>query len=167
MQTVLTQLNAVPGVVGSMLCDGDGRCVAQAFPSLFDATLLGEAARVVADGTAGLELSAEAASVVDFRYGESRLLLKALARGTLLVLCSQDTNPQFLTPSLTVAASKLARLQAAPSTTPAPPTAVPVTAPAAPGDEVGGRRSPKLGVPAPTRGLEELHRRLSASKGPK
>lgn len=162
MQTVLTQLNAVPGVVGSMLCDADGRCVARAFPSLFDAGLLADAARVVADGAAGLELSADTASVVDLRYGEARLLLKALARGTLLVLCSQDTNPQFLTPSLTVAATKLGKLQAAPST--APVSAAPNAVAA---DEPGGRRSPKLGVPAPTRGLEELHRRLSLPKGSK
>ena len=36
MQVVLRQMNAVPGVFGSLACDGDGRLLAQAFPPSYE-----------------------------------------------------------------------------------------------------------------------------------
>ena len=36
MQALLRQLNAVPGVVGTMVCDQDGRVLAHAFPPMVE-----------------------------------------------------------------------------------------------------------------------------------
>jgi predicted regulator of Ras-like GTPase activity (Roadblock/LC7/MglB family) len=137
MQTVLTQLNGVPGVVGTLLCDGDGRLLAQTFPPLFDGALLQQAATVVADGAIGLETTSGAVGLLDFRYGEARLVVKPLERARLLVLCAKDTNLQLLLISASVAAKKLVPLvqeaaaRAAPATAPAVAAAAPEPARAA------------------------------------
>jgi predicted regulator of Ras-like GTPase activity (Roadblock/LC7/MglB family) len=124
MQTVLTQLNGVPGVVGTLVCDGDGRLLAQTFPPLFDGALLQQAATVVSDGAIGLETTSGAVGLLDFRYGEARLVVKPLERARLLVLCAKDINLQLLLISASVAAKKLAPLveeaaRAAPASAPA------------------------------------------------
>ncbi len=133
MQTVLTQLNGVPGVVGTLVCDGDGRLLAQTFPPLFDGALLQQAATVVSDGAIGLETTSGAVGLLDFRYGEARLVVKPLERARLLVLCAKDINLQLLLISASVAAKKLAPLvqeAAARAATPAAPAAVAAAAPA-------------------------------------
>ena len=169
-QTILAQLNTVPGISGSLLCDDEGRCVAHVVPSRYGDDLLALAARLVADARAGLGAASSDVSSLDFRFGDSRLVLRPLVEGTLLVICSPDTNPYFLAPSLAAAGVRLAKLHfdtPPPMTAPPPPAraAAPAAqasvAPAAvQAAETTGRRHPKLGVPAPTRGLEELYRRL-------
>lgn len=131
MQTVLTQLNGVPGVVGTLLCDDEGRLLAQTFPPLFEGVLLQQAATAVADGAIGLETTSGAVGLLDFRYGEARLVVKPLERARLLVLCAKNINLQLLLISASVAAKRLAPLvqQAARTATPAPPAAAPAPAP--------------------------------------
>jgi predicted regulator of Ras-like GTPase activity (Roadblock/LC7/MglB family) len=162
MQTVLSQLNAVPGVIGSLVCDEDGRLLANVFPPLFDAELLGDAARCLADGVAGLDFSPDTSQDLDLRFGEARIVVRPLPRATLLVLCSKATNHQFLALSASVAVTKLARLRNAPAAE--APEAIEVKPPAAPSPAPqAGQAAPPQGkrVPLPAKGLEELRRRLS------
>jgi predicted regulator of Ras-like GTPase activity (Roadblock/LC7/MglB family) len=164
MQTVLSQLNSVPGVIGSMACDKAGRVLAQAFPPLFDGALLQDAARVLADGSVGLDLANEGAELLDFRYAEARLSVKTFPGALLLVLSGRTTNLQFLNLSLSLAAAKLTKLQAPAAPPPAAAAPADAVGPAAGGDKDRARRARR--VAAPTRGLEELRRRLGAAKGP-
>jgi len=125
MDTVLAQLNGVPGVVGSLVCDAEGRVLSQAFPPLFDASLLGEAATALADSVVGLEMMTGAVNVLDFRFADSRVVVKPLSGAMLVMLCAKSINVQMLHISASVATKKLAKLvqdaQApAPSGTPAP-----------------------------------------------
>lgn len=161
MQTVLSQLNSVPGVIGSMTCDRTGKVLAQAFPPLFDGALLQEAARAIADGAAGLDLAGEGVDLLDFRFAEARLSVKPFAESMLLVLSGRATNLQFLTLSVSLAAAKLARHEPAPAPAPVPAAAPPPAEGAvarARGDGPAARR-----VAAPSKGLEELRRRLGVS----
>jgi predicted regulator of Ras-like GTPase activity (Roadblock/LC7/MglB family) len=135
MQTLLGQLNTVPGVVGSMLCDSEGRVLAQAFPPYFDEAILLQAAEVLADAPTGLESVTGKMLSIELRFAESRVVLKPLAGAHLVLLCTAQANPQLLNISTSVAVPKLEKLVAAhfaEGSAPAPqpsPTQIPPPAP--------------------------------------
>lgn len=110
MESVLSQLNSTPGVVGSLMCDPEGHVIAQVFPPVFDADLLKDAATALVDSSAGLENVIGSVGTLDFRYGEARLVAKPIAGATLLVLCTKSINMQLLGLSLSVAIKKFEKL---------------------------------------------------------
>ena len=164
MRTVLSQLNSVPGVVGSLVCDVGGQLVAHVFPPVFDAAALQDVSRTLADGAMALDLSSETAELLDFRFKDGRLLAKPFSRSMLVVVCTKATNVQFLTLSVTAAVAKLDKLQPAPP----PATAHSPTAPAAASQVPPAGRAPAGAkkVAAPSSGLDELRRRLGEAAGP-
>lgn len=129
METLLANLNAVPGVVGSMICDAEGRVLGQAFPPAFDVARLGEAAAVLADGSVGLETVTGPIGLIDLRYGNARVVARPMPDGLLLLLCSKAVNLQLLMIEVSVTAKKLERMVAAPGERAAP---APEIAPAEP-----------------------------------
>lgn len=145
MRNVLTQLNAVPGVVGSLVCDRDGHLVAHAFPPLFEPSLLSAAAGVLADCRAGLETVAGSIGLLDLRYAHARILVRPLARAHLLLLGAASLNLHLLSISTSVAVPKLEKLLAADAAPPAP-----LVAPAA------------AEAPAPERRLYDAVQRIDA-----
>jgi predicted regulator of Ras-like GTPase activity (Roadblock/LC7/MglB family) len=164
METVLSQLNAVPGVIGSLVCDEDGRLLANAFPPLFDAGLLTDAARCLAAGVAGLDFSPDTSQDLDLRFGEARIVMRPLPGAVLLVLCSKATNHQFLALSASVAVTRLAKLRSAPQAAAAPPAAPGARedrASAPPASQPGQDKPASGRVPLPAKGLEELRKRLA------
>lgn len=131
METVLKQLNTVPGVVGSMVCDLDGSLVSKTFPSLFDDQVLSSAARILVDGAAGLETVTGKVGMIDLRYADARIVVRPLAGGHLVLLCAAQTNLQLLNISTSVAVPKLEKLVAArPSPAPPPAAVAPAAKPA-------------------------------------
>ena len=122
MQTLLENLNAVPGVVGSMICDVEGRVVGHAFPAEFDDAVLAGAAAVLADGSVGLQTVTGPIGLVDLRYGAARVVAKPLSHGLVLLLCEKSVNLQRLLIEVAVAGKRLERIA----------TAVEVAAPAEP-----------------------------------
>lgn len=143
MLSVLNQLNAVPGVVGSMVCDADGALVSNAFPPLFDDTALASAARVLADGATGLETVTGKVGMVDLRYGDARIVVRPMAGAHLVLLCAAQTNLQLLNISTSVALTKLEKLVAA---RPPPVVAAP---PPIPKKEKGKEKPPKAAKEPP------------------
>lgn len=129
MQALLATLNSMPGVMGSMVCDAEGRLRAHAFPEAFAAATLQEVATVVADGALGLETVTGRIDLVDLRYGETRLVVKPLEGGLVVLLCGRSANVPLLGISISVATKKLekllhppeARAAPAPAPRPAPP----------------------------------------------
>ena len=158
MQTVLSQLNSVPGVVGSLVCNLDGALVAQVFPPVFDSAALQEMSRTLADGATGLDLSSETTELLDFRYKDGRLLAKPFPGSMLVVVCTKATNVQFLMLSVTAAVAKLEKLRPASVTSPRG-TETRRATPAAEAGRGGDPRAKK--VAAPSKGLDELRRRLA------
>jgi len=112
MKTVLAQLNAVPGVVGSMVCGSDGRVMASAFPPVFDEAALDITARVLADGAIGLESATGKVTTLDLRFADSRLVLRPMAASHLVLLCTSQVNLQLVNISTAVAVPKLEKLVA-------------------------------------------------------
>lgn len=113
MQTVLNQLITVPGVVGGMVCDLEGALLSKTFPPLFDEAILANAARVLVDGTAGLETVTGKVGMVDLRYGDARIVVRPMTGAHLVLLCAAQTNLQLLNISTSVAIPKIERLIAA------------------------------------------------------
>lgn len=113
MREVLTQLNAVPGVVGSFVCGSGGELMVHAFPPLFDESIVRQASAAVADRNSGVRTAAGSFDLLDFRYNDGRIIIKPLSEAFLLLLCTKAINLQVLTISLNVAKGKLDSLIAA------------------------------------------------------
>ena len=57
MENVLKDINAVVGVTGSFVCNGEGQVSASALPDLFDETILSTVGRTMAQTMAGLAIA--------------------------------------------------------------------------------------------------------------
>lgn len=130
MQTLLGHLNAVPGVVGSLICGADGRLVAHAFPPVFDEGVLADVARTMAESTAGLGTFTGPVRLIDLRHANARIVARPMNGATLLFLCAPGMNLQPLEISASVAAPKIEKLVAsgvapAPAASPTPRAAAP------------------------------------------
>ncbi len=117
MQTLLTQLNTIPGVVGTLVCGADGKLLAQAFPSVFDGSTVADVAKTLAQSTAGLGTVSGTVRMLDLRYANARIVVRPVAGANLLFLCSPSVNLQPLAISASVAAAKLEELVAERSAT--------------------------------------------------
>jgi predicted regulator of Ras-like GTPase activity (Roadblock/LC7/MglB family) len=171
VQTVLSQLNTIPGVVGSFVCDRDGQIQAQMFPPVFGANSLLDAARTLADITDALDFTSEAAELLEVRFKAGWLLAKPFPDSVLVVLCTEATNVQLLAMAVGAGVAKLDKLRQGPSHPPDSTETVrrtapsPTPAPSALAHEVkqDGDSTHRKRVAAPTKGLEELRRRLAGA----
>jgi hypothetical protein len=112
-RAALSQLAAVPGVVGSMVFDGSGSVTFSEFPPVFDPPGLRElAARLCTDGYFQEWMAGDQA-VMDLQYGDGHVVVRALEGAWLLVLCTLQVNAQLLSMSLTQVLRRL-RLGAEP-----------------------------------------------------
>jgi predicted regulator of Ras-like GTPase activity (Roadblock/LC7/MglB family) len=109
MVGVLNQINSVPGIIGCMVCDEEGRPAAEKFPPLFDVSMMSEAAATLADSSQGLG----AAELLELRYNDARIVVRKMAQSFLVILCTKSVNMQLLSISLNVAVKKLDKLFAA------------------------------------------------------
>jgi predicted regulator of Ras-like GTPase activity (Roadblock/LC7/MglB family) len=138
---LLGQLNAVPGVIGSMISGERGQVLAQAFPPQVDAGAPARAAQVLADHAAGLPAIGGPVAMFSMRFGNGRLMVRPVGAGHLLVLCAPTVNPQPLALVAAATAPKLEQLLRpavppplpAPAATPAPVRIARVAPPPQPG----------------------------------
>ena len=110
MKDVLAQLNAVPGVIGSLVSDREGQLLAHAFPPSFDAGRLERAAAVLAERQPALDTVLGKVGLADFRYAEARVVVKGIGGGRLVFLCAPAVNLPFLGMSAAAVVPKLERL---------------------------------------------------------
>lgn len=121
MQATLQQLNAVPGVIGTMICDAEGGLLADAFPPTFDAGRLRKVASVLVGRTAALESSLGRTGTVDLRFGTARVVLQRGEGLRLVFLCDPAANLSLLGLSAAAALQRLAPAGAVPAPTAPPP----------------------------------------------
>lgn len=115
---LLGQLNAFPGVIGSLVCGDQGQVLAETFPASVDPAAPARAAQLLADHAGGLAAVGGPVAMLSLRFGGARILARPLGGGHLLVLCAPTVNAQPLTLLAAATAPKLERLLAPP---PAPP----------------------------------------------
>jgi predicted regulator of Ras-like GTPase activity (Roadblock/LC7/MglB family) len=130
---ILTQLNTVPGVVGSMVCDGQGKVVAHEFPPRFEVARLEQAAAAIADRSSGLDAAVGQVGTIDLRYAMARVIIRPVADGRLLFLCTPSVNLQTLLLSTSGAVRRLEALLAEGDA-----AAAPAAAPSAPAPRAAG-----------------------------
>jgi predicted regulator of Ras-like GTPase activity (Roadblock/LC7/MglB family) len=128
MQDILRYINSVEGVIGSAVFNDHGAVVDQAFPPIIDSNALKSAAGLVLECAHGLQI-AQSLDILDLRYAEGRIIIKAFPGALLCLLCAKNVNLQVLTITLNLAVKKLEALL---------PTAAPSPAAAAPAEEAGG-----------------------------
>jgi predicted regulator of Ras-like GTPase activity (Roadblock/LC7/MglB family) len=141
LASLLGQLNAFPGVVGSMVCDDQGKVLAEGFPPQVDPGASARAAKVLAEHAGGLGAVGGPVSMFSIRFGGARMLVRPIGTAHLLVLCSPAVNPQPLALVAATIAPKLERVLSPPVppvlpriTTPAPVVTAPPAPPPAPAE---------------------------------
>jgi hypothetical protein len=117
MEIILKDINAVVGVTGSFVCDGEGQVLAKALPGVFDEAMLSPVGRTMAQTIAGLRIA-------------RRLIVKSVEEGCLCILCVRRINVPLLNLTANVAVRKLEeKIRSTKSTTIAEPVAKPEPAP--------------------------------------
>lgn len=108
METILKDINAVVGVTGSFVCDGEGQIVAKLMPNSFDDNLLSPVGRTMAQTIAGLKIAQRCKiGDIDLVYDEGRIIVKSIDEGCLCILCVKRVNTPLLNLTVNVAAKKL------------------------------------------------------------
>jgi predicted regulator of Ras-like GTPase activity (Roadblock/LC7/MglB family) len=110
MQAIMLSLTSVPGVMGGMLSDDRGNVLAHSFPPVFDLATLKGAAEMLMDNTEGLQEATGGVKLFDMRFELGRVLVKALPRMFLVMLCQPTVNVQLLSISINVAIKKIEKL---------------------------------------------------------
>jgi predicted regulator of Ras-like GTPase activity (Roadblock/LC7/MglB family) len=111
MENILKDVNAVVGVMGSLVCDDNGQVLARSLPDVFDEASLSPVGRTMAQTLAGLRLARRRkVNGMDLVYGEGRLVVKNLRGGHLCILCMPTINVPLLNLTANVAAKKLATM---------------------------------------------------------
>lgn len=109
MQDILRYINSVEGVIGSAVFDEHGAVVDHAFPPIIDANSLKDAAGMVLECVHGLQIS-QTLDILDLRYAEGRIIIKAFPGALLYLLCAKNLNLHVLTITLNLAVKKLEAL---------------------------------------------------------
>ena len=106
MQDILHHINSVDGVIGSAVFSDKGEVLIQAFPALIDASALKKVANLTLECIHGLQI-AQTLDILDLRYAEGRIIIKAFPGALLCLLCSKSINMQVLSITLNLATKKL------------------------------------------------------------
>jgi predicted regulator of Ras-like GTPase activity (Roadblock/LC7/MglB family) len=131
MEIILKDINAVVGVTGSFVCDGEGQVLAKALPGVFDEAMLSPVGRTMAQTIAGLRIARRRkVGDLDLLYDQGRLIVKSVEEGCLCILCVRRINVPLLNLTANVAVRKLEeKIRSTKSTTIAEPVAKPEPAP--------------------------------------
>jgi predicted regulator of Ras-like GTPase activity (Roadblock/LC7/MglB family) len=99
-QAALRQLAAVPGVVGSLVFDATGAVTHFEFPLTFDQGALQQLARQLAGDAFLRDWLGGGQAVMELRFVDGHVVVRALQDGWLLVLCTLQVNLPRLALSL-------------------------------------------------------------------
>jgi predicted regulator of Ras-like GTPase activity (Roadblock/LC7/MglB family) len=111
MESILKSINAVMGVTGCFVCNGDGQPIASALPELFDRETLANVGKTITQTMAGLSSSRKKkVGEVDLLYGESRFIAMSAGVYCLCILCVRNVNLPLLNLTAKMAVKKLAGL---------------------------------------------------------
>jgi len=126
MHAIMKQITSLPEVIGCMVFSEEAVLFAQDFPSVFDAHTVQEIGTLVTDNVTGLQQITNGVNMLDFRYSSGRIMVRQLAGGYLLLLCSTAAKPALLNISLNVAVKRLGKIIASQPVPEQPAAKVPV-----------------------------------------
>jgi predicted regulator of Ras-like GTPase activity (Roadblock/LC7/MglB family) len=117
MQDILRHINSIEGVIGSAVLNDNGEVLSHAFPSLVDPAAISSSAELIRECAHGLQIS-QTLDVLDLRYADGRLIVKAFPGALLCLMCAKNINLQVLFITLNLAVKKLESLVPAQGETP-------------------------------------------------
>jgi len=117
MQTILQQITAIDGVIGSSIYNNQGRVLAAACPLILDNKQLETAAGTILDCLHALQISQTMVGM-ELRFSEGRLIVRPLSGAYISVLCSKNVNTSMVNITLNLALRKLEQLLPKPGETP-------------------------------------------------
>ena len=106
MKDILQHINSVDGVMGCALFSPKGEVLAHACSVLIDEATLKKAASLTLECTHGLQIS-ETLDLLDLRYTDGHILIKAFPGALLFLSCANGINLQMLSITLNLAVKKL------------------------------------------------------------
>lgn len=117
MQTILQQITAIDGVIGSSIYNNQGKVLAAACPLILDNKQLETAAGTILDCLHALQISQTMASM-ELRFSEGRLIVRPLVGAYISVLCSKNVNTSMVNITLNLALRKLEQMLPKPGEAP-------------------------------------------------
>jgi hypothetical protein len=115
MQTILKGLRDLDGVNGTFLSDISGQVLAFNAESIYDASLLTQVSRAIANAIDSVRLIQEDWETITTQFSEGRLLIRNIAPNakkggaplTLTLIADSRLNPSFATVAVRVAIGKI------------------------------------------------------------
>ncbi len=118
METILKGLRDLEGVNGTFLADTSGQIYAFNAESIYDATLLAQVSKSIANAVDSVKLLQEDWETITAQFAEGRLLIRSVPSGarksgpafTLSLVADSRLNPSFATVAIRVAIGKIKAL---------------------------------------------------------
>jgi len=128
LRSILDEINAVQGVLGSFVCSESGELLTAAMPARASLPALQNVARAIALTLSGIQRATRrTARDLDLSYAEGRIVLRRVRKGTLCIFCVPHVSVALLDMTTDLAVKQLRRLMrdggdrpAEPSTGPSP-----------------------------------------------
>lgn len=145
MQTILQGLRDLEGVHGTFVSDGSGQLLSFNAESIYDAPLLQQVSRAVANAIDSVKLLEEDWETVTAQFAEGRVLVRSIPTPgrpksqalTLALIADTRLNPSFATVAIRVAIGKIKALIEANGGTVPDMRVAPAPAPAPTGSSFG------------------------------
>jgi len=91
MENILKEINELPGVRGSFVCDGNGVVISSAMPEIYDKEVE-NIGREVVQVIALLQILREDTDIIDFLFSDGRILVNGLIDFSLIVFCEPNID---------------------------------------------------------------------------
>ncbi|NIO04398.1 MAG: hypothetical protein GTN74_07205 [Proteobacteria bacterium] len=108
MEKILQEINELPGVRGSFLCDGNGVVISSAMPEIYHEEV-GNIGKEVVQVLGLLQILGEETDVLEFLFSDGRILVNGLADFSLIVFCDPDIDISMLRLRTNVALAEIRR----------------------------------------------------------
>ena len=105
MESILAEINALEGVLGSFICDNRGEVILNAVPADLNIAALRGISRQVMQALAARKSTQEGIREMDLAYERIRVLARDLIQAALVVLCRPDVNIALVRLTLNVKVS--------------------------------------------------------------
>ena len=91
MENILKEMNELPGVRGSFVCDREGAVLSTAMPEPY-LTQVERIGREVVQVVALMQMLGEETDILDFLFSDGRILVNGLRDFSLIVFCEPDVD---------------------------------------------------------------------------
>lgn len=107
MKTTLMQANSTPGVIGSLVCDFEGRLIVEAIPALIEKSLIAAVLDTIRENSVTLKKSDGGIKKFDVRDDDISVIVKSYSGGVLLLFCCKDFSGPIIQVAMNITAKRL------------------------------------------------------------